>query len=124
MNPIYFQTIDWNTIPATHHDGETGLAQWKTIQHETFRIRIVEYSKDYRADHWCAKGHLVYCLEGEMISELSDGRTFTLSEGMSYELSDDVSLHRSHTKNGVKLLIIDGEFLKHNQPITRNPWRM
>lgn len=122
MEPIFFNTIDWENIPAIEHAGETGVAHWKTIQHPHFRMRVVEYSKDYKADHWCRKGHLVFCLEGEMTSELSDGRVFTISEGMSYQVSDNVSVHRSHSRNGVRLLIIDGGFL-NNKKIA-NPWRM
>ena len=124
MEPIFFQTIDWNNVPVTEHAGVTGVARWKTIQYDSFRMRLVEYSKGYTADHWCAKGHIVFCLEGEMTSELSDGRTFTLSRGMSYQVSDDVSTHRSSTKKGVKLLILDGRFLKTNKTVNHNPWRM
>jgi hypothetical protein len=114
MNPnnIPFQVTDWDTIPATEHKGETGVAYWKTIQYGDLRIRMVEYSKNYKADHWCQKGHIIYCIEGEMISELEDGRTFPLKKGMSYQVSDDLSSHRSISKEGVKLLIIDGAFLK------------
>ncbi|HPH45529.1 MAG TPA: DHCW motif cupin fold protein [Chryseolinea sp.] len=112
MSSILFNTTDWDTIPATQHSGESGLAHWRTIQYEGLRIRLVEYSKGYKADHWCSAGHIVYCLEGEMISELSDGRTFMISKGMSYQVSDNVSQHRSHSKEGVKLLIVEGKFLK------------
>lgn len=124
MQPIFFQTIDWSNVPVTEYAGETGVARWRTIQYNRFRMRVIEYSKGYKADHWCAKGHIVFCLEGEMTSELSDGRVFTLSEGMSYQVSDDVSSHRSHSENGVKLLIIDGGFLDYDKSINRNPWRM
>jgi hypothetical protein len=124
MDPIFFQTIDWNNIPITEHAGETGVAHWRTVHHDRFRMRMVEYSKNYKADHWCFKGHLVYCLEGEMISELSDGRTFRLSAGMSYQVSDGIDAHRSYSQNGVKLLIIDGGFLKSSRTLNTNPWRM
>jgi len=124
MQPIFFQTIDWNNLPVTEHAGETGVARWRTIQYDRFRMRMIEYSKGYAADHWCTKGHIVYCLEGEMISELADGSVYTLSEGMSYQVSDCVSTHRSYSKNGVKLLIIDGGFLEYDRSINRNPWRM
>ncbi|MBA4056794.1 MAG: hypothetical protein C0490_18920 [Marivirga sp.] len=124
MEPIFFHTIDWNNIPQTQHAGETGVAQWKTIQHDRFRMRMVEYSKNYKADHWCLKGHIVYCLEGEMISELSDGRVFKLSAGMSYHVSDGMDAHRSYSQNGVKLLIIDGGFLKSSKTLNANPWKM
>lgn len=109
---ILFQTIDWKSIIKTKHDGDKGYAFWKTVQFEGLRIRIVEYSEGYIADHWCKRGHIVHCLEGEFISEMNDGTAFQLTEGMTYIVSDDLSSHRSVTKLGVKLLIIDGDFLK------------
>jgi len=112
MSNIDFQTIDWSKIPQTEHTGEEGNAYWRTLQLEGLRIRMVEYSKGYVANHWCKKGHIVHCLEGEFISELEDGKQFILTKGMSYIVSDDLSSHRSITRNGVKLLIIDGDFLK------------
>ena len=110
---IPFQTIDWTKIPKTEHKGETGIAYWQTTQFEGLRVRIVEYSKGYLADHWCQKGHIVHCLEGEFVSELINGEKFNLSQGMTYVVTDELSSHRSVSENGVKLLIIDGEFLKH-----------
>jgi hypothetical protein len=109
---IPFQTLDWSVIPKVEHKGETGSAFWQTIQFLGLRIRIVEYSKGYLADHWCQKGHIVHCLDGDFVSELKDGRKFLLSKGMTYVVSDELSSHRSMTKNGVKVLIIDGDFLK------------
>lgn len=112
MDQISFQTTDWSRIPTTVHKGETGEAYWQTQQFGNIRVRVVEYSPGYIADHWCQKGHIIYCLEGEMLSELQDGSKHILSKGMSYIVSDDLSSHRSITENGVKLFIIDGEFLK------------
>ena len=109
---IPFQTIDWSNIPKKEYKGETGFAFWQTLQFEGLRIRLVEYSEDYFADHWCEKGHIVHCLEGEVINELKDGSKSTLTAGMSYLVSDELSSHRSISKNGVKLMIIDGDFLK------------
>ncbi|ADG93640.1 conserved hypothetical protein [Arcobacter nitrofigilis DSM 7299] len=109
---IPFQTIDWSKIPKTEHIGESGVAYWQTLQFEGLRVRIVEYSANYVADHWCEKGHIVYCLEGEVINEQKDGESSILKAGMSYIVSDELSSHRSVTKEGVKLLIIDGDFLK------------
>lgn len=109
---IPFQSIDWSNIPRTEHKGETGIAHWQTVQYNGLRIRIVAYSKNYFADHWCEKGHIVQCLEGTFISELKNGKKITLSKGMTYIVSDGLSSHRSIAKNGVKLLIIDGDFLK------------
>lgn len=109
---IPFQTIDWTKVPRTEHKGETGVAYWQTKQYQGLRIRIVEYSKGYIADHWCEKGHIVHCLEGDFVSELQDGEKPILTRGMTFVVSDELSSHRVITKNGAKLLIIDGDFLK------------
>ncbi len=111
-NKIPFQTTDWSVIPKTEHKGETGTSYWQTVQYPGLRIRIVEYTPGYLADHWCQKGHIVHCLEGEFVSQLSDGTESVLKKGMTYVVSDDLSSHRSVTSGGVKLLIIDGDFLK------------
>jgi hypothetical protein len=111
MNPIPFTTIDWSTVPKTEHPGKSGTSFWQTIQYPGLRIRIVEYAAGYLADHWCQKGHIVYCLEGEVFNEQQNGEVFVLRKNMSYVVTDDMSSHRSRTHTTVKLLIIDGEFL-------------
>ena len=109
---IAFQIIDWNKISKSIHNGEKGEAYWQTVQYTGLRIRLVEYSSGYLADHWCTKGHIVHCLEGEFISELKNGGKYILKSGMTYVVSDEISSHRSYSESGVKLLIIDGDFLK------------
>lgn len=109
---IPFQTIDWSLVPKTEYKGESGIAFWQTVQFPGLRIRIVEYSTGYLADHWCKKGHIVHCLEGEFVSELQNGEKTIIKKGMTYVVSDELSSHRSGTENGVKLMIIDGDFLK------------
>jgi hypothetical protein len=81
------------------------------MQFPGLRIRLVEYSEGYLADHWCQKGHIVHCLEGEFVSELISGERIKLGKGETYVVSDELSSHRSMTKSGVKLLIVDGDFL-------------
>lgn len=112
MNKIPFQLIDWDAVPATEHKGETGMAYWRTLQLGNLRIRRVDYSANYMADHWCQKGHIVHCLSGSFVSEMESGEQFTLSEGMTYVVSDNLSSHRSVSNGGVSLLIIDGAFLE------------
>lgn len=112
MNIIPFQTIDWASIEKVEYKGETGIALWRTIQFAGLRIRLVEYSNGYLADHWCQKGHIVHCLDGAFISELSTGEKIRLVKGETYVVSDELSSHRSVSENGVRLLIIDGDFLK------------
>jgi len=114
---IPFQTIDWSKIEKTIHPGETGTAFWQTVQLPGLRIRIVEYTAGYLTDHWCRKGHIVHCLEGEFTSESMDGNHAQLTQGMTYVVTDELSSHRSVTKNGVTLLIIDGDFLKFQEEI-------
>lgn len=108
---IPFQVIDWSKKANIEYIGETGSAFWKTLQLDGLRIRIVEYTPGYLADHWCKKGHIVHCLEGEVISEMESGETTLLKKGMTYVVSDNLSSHRSKTISGAKLLIIDGDFL-------------
>lgn len=112
MYNILFNTIDWSTIEKTEHKGETGTSFWQTQVLDGLRIRIVEYSANYLADHWCQKGHVVYCLEGSFVSETQNDKSITLTKGMMYVVSDDLSSHRSFTSEGAILLIIDGDFLK------------
>ncbi len=53
MNRIPFGITDWSKITPTEHKGETGVAIWRTCQFGGVRVRMMEYSPGYRADHWC-----------------------------------------------------------------------
>ena len=107
ISDIAFGTTDWQRIEATTHPGETGTAYWRTQQFGAIRVRMVEYTPGYLADHWCVKGHILLCIEGELHTELEDGRTFTLTAGMSYQVADNAEPHRSSTTSGAKLFIVD-----------------
>lgn len=107
MHGIPFGTTDWSSIPRTEHAGETGTAYWRTRHFGAIRVRMVEYTPGYRADHWCVKGHVLLCLEGVLTTELKDGRVFTLEPGMSYQVADDEEPHRSRTAVGARLFIVD-----------------
>ena len=107
-----FQKIDWPSVPRTEHKGDPAMSYWRTLQLPGLRIRIVEYSPGYVADHWCQKGHIVHCLEGEFHNELEDGARTVMTKGATYVVSDGASSHRSRTEKGATLLIIDGDFLK------------
>ena len=102
-----FGTTDWSTIEPTEHRGVTGIAYWRTQQFGPVRVRMVEYTPGYLADHWCVKGHFLLCLEGHLRTELQDGRTYDLSPGMSYPVADNADAHRSSTETGAKLFIVD-----------------
>ena len=107
MNDIPFAMVDWDKIPATVHKGESGCAYWRTIQLGEIRVRMVEYTPGYLADHWCEKGHILLVLSGELVTELKDGRRFTLTPGMSYQVADKTEPHRSATSSGARLFIVD-----------------
>ncbi|MBC3919870.1 DHCW motif cupin fold protein [Undibacterium sp. CY18W] len=107
ITDIPFGTTDWNSIPATTHPGVTGTAYWRTCHFGTVRVRMVEYTPGYLADHWCSKGHILLCLEGELQTELDDGRIMNLRAGMSYQVADNAEAHRSSTTAGAKLFIVD-----------------
>jgi quercetin dioxygenase-like cupin family protein len=107
MTGIPFGTTDWSQIDPTEHPGETGTAFWRTQTFGDLRVRMVDYTPGYLADHWCTKGHILLCLEGELHVELRGGRTHILTPGMSYQVADDAEPHRSHTKAGAKLFIVD-----------------
>lgn len=107
INNIPFGITNWTNILTTRHEGEQGYALWRTQQFDNIRVRIVEYSKNYLADHWCSKGHILFCLDGELSTELEDGRTFILNAGMSYQVADHAEAHRSSTTVGAKLFIVD-----------------
>ena len=91
----------------TEHPGEKGRATWRTQNYGEIRVRMVEYSAGYEADHWCSKGHILLCVEGELGTRLADGSHFILKPGMSYQVGDGESPHRSYTKSGAKLFIVD-----------------
>ena len=107
MSTIPFGTTDWSAIAPTEHPGETGKALWRTCQFGDIRVRMVEYTPGYLADHWCEKGHILMCLDGELDTELKDGRRFVLKPGMSYQVADNAEPHRSRTAVGAKLFIVD-----------------
>jgi hypothetical protein len=108
---IPFHLTDWAAMQAETNLGETGSATSRTLTFGSLRVRLIEYSANYKADHWCQKGHIIYCIEGEMDTELADGSIHTLKKGMSYQVSNDLSSHRTTSRNGVKLFVVDGDFL-------------
>lgn len=102
-----FQTLDWSFVPKEEHKGETGIAYWQVQKVNDIRVRMVEYSPGYKADHWCSKGHIILCLEGEMDTELDDGRILKIASGRCYFVGDKDEAHRTSTKTGCKLFIVD-----------------
>ena len=104
---VPYTTTDWSAIAPVEHPGETGTSFWRTFEAGNLRVRIVDFSAGYLADHWCPRGHVVLVMEGEITSELSDGTRTLMKPGISYQVSDDVAPHRSSTKTGARVFIVD-----------------
>ena len=111
MSAIPFDTTDWAGVEPKRHAGVTGEALWRTRHvgpvENPIRVRMVEYSPGYVADHWCQKGHVLLVLEGELETTLADGRVFLLKPGMSYQVADGAEAHMSRSATGAKLFIVD-----------------
>ena len=107
IKDLPFGTTDWSSVELTEHKGDTGVAYWRTRQFGSIRVRMVDYSPGYLADHWCSKGHIILCVDGELHTELKDGRSVVLKPGMSYQVADNAEPHRSSTKVGARLFIVD-----------------
>ena len=107
MPAMAMSITDWAAIQPTEHPGDTGVATWRTRQFGEIRVRMVEYSPGYSADHWCEKGHVILCLEGGMDIELRDGKRLRLDAGQSYHVGDGDPPHRSSTATGARLFIVD-----------------
>lgn len=107
IEDVPFVTTDWASVVPTEHPGETGVAYWRTFEAGNVRVRMVDYSAGYVADHWCERGHVLLVLEGELETELKDGRRVVLQPGQSYQVADGAMGHRSRTTGGARLFIVD-----------------
>lgn len=107
LSPFPFSITDFSAIEPAIHNGITGHAEWRTLHRDEIRIRQVIYSPNYLADHWCSKGHIIFCVEGSMETELQDGSKHLLSKGLMYSVGDNSSRHRTFSKDGCVLFIVD-----------------
>jgi hypothetical protein len=107
IRDLPFEATDWTQVVPVERPGAAGVVRSRTRQLGDIRVRMVDYSPGYVADHWCEKGHILLCLEGTLHTELSDGRSVTLSPGMTYHVADGAAPHRSSTGTGARLFIVD-----------------
>jgi len=107
IDHIPFTNICWADQSILESAGETGASHAKTVRVGDITMRMVEFSPGYRADHWCAKGHVVFVLEGSLTTELDDGRSFQTAAGNSFHVGDDDGQHRASTETGAKVFIVD-----------------
>lgn len=107
LSAFPFSLTDFETIAPEVHQGITGFAEWRIQYRDEVRIRLVTYSKNYLADHWCSKGHIIFCVEGTMETELQNGEKYILSKGLMYTVGDNSDAHRTFSENGCILFIVD-----------------
>ena len=107
IEDVPFCTTEWSKVPETRHEGDAGYATWRTLELGNIRVRMVEYSPGYKANHWCQRGHVLLVLEGELDTKLADGRVVHMEAGHSYQVAEDAMAHRSETTKGAKLFIVD-----------------
>ena len=107
IEDLPFCTVDWSAVESSTHAGESGHAHWRTRHFGDVRVRMLEYTAGYLADHWCSKGHILFVLDGVLHTELEDGRSVTLTAGTSYQVADGAEAHRSSTQTGARLFIVD-----------------
>ncbi len=107
MEQVPSKVIAWESLPVTVMPGATGSAQVWTSQSGEVALRRIEFSAGYRADHWCAKGHLALVLAGSLIIEFQDGRSFDVAAGSSFQIGDGDGLHRAYTDDGATIFSVD-----------------
>jgi len=107
LDNLGFSTVDWDAIPIEEHPGDKGTVRSRAYSRNNVRVRMVEYSPGYSADHWCVKGHVVLCVRGEFVSKHKDGSDHTIRAGMTYIVGDHEVPHRSSSEHGATLWIVD-----------------
>jgi hypothetical protein len=99
---------DWSELPASVHPGELGAATMRMRQFDDIQLRLVAYSANYVADHWCHKGHIVFVVAGQLVIEHERGAKYTLTPGISYHVADnDGPPHRVLSESGATIFIVD-----------------
>ena len=99
--------VDWQDIPSDQVKGKAGFTISKLQMMGDTKIRLVEYSANYIADHWCDKGHVLFVLEGELEIHYQNETSHLVKKGMTYLVGDDSMAHMAVSKEGAKVLIID-----------------
>ena len=108
IKDVLFTVTDWSGIDPVEVKGETGTSFCRIFEQGNIRVRKIDYSPKYRADHWCGRGHILLVLEGELVIQLKKDRVYTLSAGMSFQAADDQEdPHLAYTEKGATVFIVD-----------------
>jgi len=68
---------------------------------------LAEFSANYRANHWCSRGHIVFVLQGNLVTGLADDRRVETPAGTGFQVGDAESAHRSSAVSGATVFIVD-----------------
>ena len=60
LSNVPFGVVDWSTVEPVTHPGDTGHAEWRTRHIGDLRVRMVRYTENYSADHWCSEATSFY----------------------------------------------------------------
>ena len=101
------KSVNWDKIPSEKISSTTGFAEIKKQTVGQIQVRLVQYSKNFFADHWCEKGHILFIVDGDFSLEHSDKSVIKLTKGMSYFVGDDSMSHRASSEEGAKVFIVD-----------------
>jgi quercetin dioxygenase-like cupin family protein len=105
---VPFAVTDWNRVSAIEHKGRAGTSFWRSFEEGCLRVRVVDYSPGFEADHWCPRGHILYVLEGELRIALKSGAVHKLGRGMSFAAGNDESdPHLASSPSGARVFIVD-----------------
>jgi hypothetical protein len=108
LNNFVAGSVVWAQIPESVYPGTLGTATVRSHQVGNVQLRLVVYSANYLADHWCHKGHIVFVLAGQLIIEHQHSLTYTLMPGSSYYVADDDGPpHRVLSENGATIFMVD-----------------
>ncbi len=108
LNNLPVGITDWPRIPESVHPGASGIATVRSRKLGDIQLRLVVYSPNYVADHWCHKGHIIFVAAGQIVIEHQEATTYTLVQGTSYHVADDHgSPHRLVSGNGATVFIVD-----------------
>jgi len=99
--------IDWDKIPSEKINGTSGFVISKMVEFNYIRIRLLHFSENYEADHWCDKGHIIFVVFGELVIEYKDNTHQKILTNNSVILGDNILSHKVITEIETKVFIID-----------------
>ena len=99
---------EWGSVAPEEHSGAAGSAKWHSVIAGITRLRMVEYSAGFEADHWCDRGHIILVLEGELLVKFKRGGESLVKAGSSIALGDDsANPHKALSAGGAKVFVVD-----------------